>query len=171
MKKYTGTLIFILLAILGRILPHPPNVTPFTAIAIYSGINLRGFQAFFSILVAYLISNCFIAYVYDLAFWGNWLVFTTTGYMGIVYITIKWLPPRAPLLFAGYILIISLLYWLWSNLGTWLLSGMYPLNFEGFIACYTMALPFLSYSLLGDLFWTLVIFNGLKLLPRTKVLG
>ena len=36
-----------------------------------------------------------------------------------------------------------LFFYLWTNFGWWLISGMYPMNFQGLIKCYIAALPFL----------------------------
>ena len=50
----------------------------------------------------------------------------------------------------------SVAFFAWTNFGVWLLSGMYPHTAPGLVACYTLALPFLRNSLLGD-----VAFSGL----------
>ncbi|MFN7098516.1 MAG: DUF6580 family putative transport protein, partial [Gammaproteobacteria bacterium] len=43
-------------------------------------------------------------------------------------------------------------YWLWSNLGVWL-AGWYSYSISGLLNCYSMALPFLSHALLGNVCW------------------
>ena len=44
-------------------------------------------------------------------------------------------------------------FWVWTNLGVYLHSGLYIKTITGFIACYSAALPFLQKALIGDLFW------------------
>ncbi len=40
-------------------------------------------------------------------------------------------------------------FWIWTNLGVWLLATIYPLNIQGLSACYIAAIPFLMNSLIG----------------------
>jgi hypothetical protein len=55
------------------------------------------------------------------------------------------------------VLIGSLIFFIVSNFGVWVLS--YPHTIEGLIACYTLAIPFFGYSILGDMAWSLIIFG------------
>ena len=54
----------------------------------------------------------------------------------------------------------SILFFLLSNGAVWVFSGMYPLNLQGLTQCYVAALPFLEKTVMGDLFWTGVLFGG-----------
>lgn len=56
-----------------------------------------------------------------------------------------------------------------SNLGVFFVDKMYPMSLEGLVQCFTMALPFLRNSLLGDIFYTAVLF-GLFEWARRKFL-
>jgi len=55
------------------------------------------------------------------------------------------------------VLISSLIFFIVSNFGVWVLS--YPHTIEGLITCYTMAIPFFGYSILGDMAWSLILFG------------
>ena len=52
----------------------------------------------------------------------------------------------------GKILGSSLLFFLLTNFGVWILG--YPFTFAGLVSCYTMALPFFVNTIVGDLFFT-----------------
>ena len=52
----------------------------------------------------------------------------------------------------------SVIFFVLSNLGVWLSEQGYPLTMGGLVACYTMALPFFQNTLIGDLFYALVLF-------------
>jgi hypothetical protein len=54
----------------------------------------------------------------------------------------------------------SVLFFLLSNGAVWAFSGMYSLTWQGLVQCYIAALPFLEKTVLGDLFWTAVLFGG-----------
>lgn len=45
----------------------------------------------------------------------------------------------------------AVVFYLGSNLITFLSSGLYPLNGEGFLACYTAAIPFFGASLAANM--------------------
>jgi hypothetical protein len=67
---------------------------------------------------------------------------------------------RGVLPVVGTMVSCSLVFFAASNLAVWAFSGMYPLTWEGLVACYVAALPFLDKTVLGDLFWTAVLFGG-----------
>ena len=52
--------------------------------------------------------------------------------------------------------IASLIFFLTSNFGVWLLSNWYPKSFAGLVMCYEAALPFFRNTLLSTLLFGLV---------------
>lgn len=65
----------------------------------------------------------------------------------------------------------SMIFYVISNFGVWLMDGMYPMTGEGFVQCYTMAIPFFKNQLVADLILTpvfvLVAQKIYALLPET----
>jgi hypothetical protein len=53
----------------------------------------------------------------------------------------------------------SLVFFLATNFGVWLFSGIYPHTPAGFSECYWLALPFYGYSLAGDLVFAPILFG------------
>jgi hypothetical protein len=62
----------------------------------------------------------------------------------------------------------STLFFIFTNFAVWLGGDeiAYPRNFGGLLLCYEMALPFYSYPMLTDLFFTLGIFGLNNLLEQ-----
>jgi hypothetical protein len=58
------------------------------------------------------------------------------------------------------------LFFLVTNFGVWVVSGFYPMTFDGLITCYTAAIPFFQMTLMGDLFFVGIIFGAFMLLER-----
>jgi hypothetical protein len=56
----------------------------------------------------------------------------------------------------------SLLFYVLTNFAVWLHLGMYPKTLAGLFQCYMMALPFLKWQLLGDLFYLSILIGGIK---------
>src|SRR5262249_24383323 len=65
----------------------------------------------------------------------------------------------------------SFLFFLLSNGAVWAFSGMYPLSLSGLAQSYVAALPFLEKTMLGDLFWTAVLFGGAWLVQHLPTLS
>jgi hypothetical protein len=65
----------------------------------------------------------------------------------------------------------SIIFFLLSNGAVWAFSGMYPLSMSGLAQCYIAALPFLEKTVLGDLFWTGVLFGGAWLVQHLPTLS
>jgi hypothetical protein len=146
----------VALAAVARLLPHLPNFTPVVAAAFFAGtaLRLRGL-ALVVPLAAMLLSDAVIGF-------DNPGV-TAVGYLSLMLpalagILSRRLPSKA--LYAPALLSCSLLFFAASNLAVWAFSGMYSLDAAGLIKCYVAALPFLQYSVAGDLFWGAALFGG-----------
>jgi uncharacterized membrane protein (DUF441 family) len=51
----------------------------------------------------------------------------------------------------------SVVFFVLSNLGVWLVGDLYPLTTSGLISCFVAAIPFFGGTLVGDLMWTVVL--------------
>jgi hypothetical protein len=60
----------------------------------------------------------------------------------------------------------SVFFFVTSNFAVWMFSGIYARDAAGLVKCYIAALPFFQNTLMGDLFWTAVLFGGLWLARR-----
>ena len=135
----------IVLAVVTRLIPHPPNFAPITGIALFAAARFQSKEI--AILIPFL---------------GLFLTDLVLGLSGIsffVYIgfgLILFLGFRTKRTTVPTIMFSSLLFFVVSNLGVWLLY--YPLSLEGLISCFTLAIPFFTNTLLGDLFYTGVLF-------------
>ncbi len=137
------TFLWILLGVGLRFLPHPPNVAPLSALAIFGGAYLNKRYALVLPLLAWILSDLVLGL--DLTFpfaWGSILI---AGLLGL------WVRSRrsyAMLLGAG--LVNSIFFFLFTNFGVWLVGGLYPHTVEGLKQCYTLAIPFYRNTLAGD---------------------
>ncbi len=150
----------ILIAAALRLAPHPDNIAPIGALALFSGAYLnRQVQwlvplgaLFLGDLVNGLYHATVMAFVY--------LGFTASTAVGRSLLHRQDQVPRI----AVATLIGALAFWWLSNLGNWLVFG--PLTAAGLAQCYVDALPYLLRSLAGDAFYVLLLFGGYRLLRR-----
>jgi hypothetical protein len=57
----------------------------------------------------------------------------------------------------------SLLFFVTTNFACWLGSSWYTQDWQGLTSCFAGAIPFFKYTLLGDLFYSCVLFGGYAL--------
>ena len=151
----------------ARLLPHAAGVWPFAASALFAGRMLRipGLAVIVP-LAAVLLSN--VALAGDE--WRITLVvcaaITVPAFAGML---IRRWPGAAPVIAA--VLSCSLIFFVATNFAVWAFSGMYPLTWQGLTQCFIAALPFLDKTVLGDLFWTAVLFGGAWLMQHVPSLS
>jgi hypothetical protein len=58
------------------------------------------------------------------------------------------------------------LFFVVTNFGAWATGMLYPLTWEGLVACYVAAIPFFGNTLAGDLVYTGLLFGAFALAER-----
>jgi hypothetical protein len=158
MKKIIIGSSVILLAVLLRLLPHPPNMAPIAAIALIGGVYLDRRFALLIPFAALIISDAIIGFHSTIPFvYGSFLA---TGLIGM------WLQSHKKIVFiAGGTLLSSIIFFIVTNFGVWLTGSgwYYPKTLGGLAECYTLAIPFFRNSLLGDIGYTAVLFGFFEL--------
>ncbi|NJL11697.1 MAG: hypothetical protein HC913_00840 [Microscillaceae bacterium] len=172
MKLQFGFLIaIIVLAAFSRIIPHMPNFSPLGAIGLFGAAHFdKKWKAFLIPIAATWLSDLFInnviyaqyypqfTWFYEGFYWqyGSYLLITFAGLIIFNKISVS------KVLLGG--LASTTIFFTVSNFGCWLGSTFYPQNFTGLTACYVAGIPFLTGTLLGDLFYSVVLFGGYYLL-------
>jgi hypothetical protein len=153
-------LIALLCGIVGaaalRLVPHPPNFSPIDAMALFSGAYLgRRALAFVAPLGALLMSDLVLGFYH-----GQATVYFSVAL--IVMIGTAALTRRSALRVGGAAVASSILFFVVTNFGMWLFSGIYPRTFVGLEACYVAAVPFFRNTFAGDLFYATLLFGGFR---------
>jgi hypothetical protein len=144
-----GGLGLIALAVAARLLPHAANVTPLFAVTLFACAYLPRRWALAVPVTAMIGSDLIIGLHSGIAFtWTGMLVFALLGY-GLRDRT-------GAFRVIGSALLGSVVFFIWTNFGVWLVGGLYPHTSSGLAQCYLAALPFFRNSLLGN-----VAFSGL----------
>lgn len=135
-------LALLALAVLSRVLPHPPNFTALDAIAIYAGLRLAdGRTGIALLLLAMLIADAIIGFHSLLPLVYACMLFTLLlGRMARG----KGALAAALAGFTG-----ATVFFLATNFAVWWGSGMYSQDSAGLAACFAAALPFYQWTLLG----------------------
>ena len=150
-----------------RLVPHPPNFTPMTAIALFAGAHFsRKLWAFAIPLAAMLLSDSLLFLVFPGRGLHLGMPFVYAALAAIVGIGLVLSRHRRPLPVLGGALAGSLLFFFVSNLGFWLVYDFYPKTWDGLAACYVAAIPFYRNMLPADLAFTAVLFGSFALAAR-----
>jgi hypothetical protein len=161
MKKYqiAITLVLITLAVVMRLLPHPANFAPVTAIALFGGATLPRRYAVLAPLLAMMISDTLIG-------WYSLMPVTWGCYALIALASSIWLRGhsigRGISLTAGS----SVFFFLVTNFAVWVGGGLYVHNLAGLERCFVMALPFFRNTALSDMLYTASLFGLYTLATR-----
>ena len=145
----------IFAAAMMRIIPHWPNFTPIAAIALFGGTFLkRKDLAFLVPVAAMLLSDLIIGFHSTML--PVYLSFIAIVAFGLI------LQRRLTIVNTlSASLAASILFYLVTNFASWT-SGLmpYPMNAVGLMQSYIAGLPFLFNGILGDLFYTSVLFGA-----------
>jgi hypothetical protein len=143
----------ILIAAASRVIPHPPNFTPVTAIALFGGAYFtRKWLAFFVPLSSLFLSNLILGYAGSYVMYASFALIVSVGFLLRRRRTAKAIAAAA--------LASSVLFFLLTNFGVWFFDSMYPKTGAGLILCYTAAIPFFKNTLLGNAIYTVILFGG-----------
>ena len=147
----TSISIFLALA-MSRFIPHPPNFTSLLALSFYVPV-LFGLRYIPVLLISFVITDLFIGYHSGTHWtWGSVLVIGLMSQYFSKNINLRLVGS----LFGAFI------FFLITNFGVWI-SGMYSLTVNGLVECYTLAIPFFTYSLISTILFSLLIETSYKI--------
>ena len=161
--------IIVLSAALFRLIPHWPNFTPIAAIALFGAAHFeRRWLGLAVPVAAMLLSDAIIGF--HGAMPAVYAAFGLTWLLGLYALR----QPTAARI-AGAALASSVLFFLITNFAVWFGSTYYPQTLAGLVGCYVAGLAFYNgqsfflNGMVGDLFFSSLLFGGYALLQRRFV--
>ncbi len=153
--------IFLVLAA-SRFIPHPPNFTSLIALSFYVPAFL-GRKYILALISSFFITDLLIGFHSTMLFtWGSVLII---GLFSNFFLKNIFLRISGALLGA-------IIFFIVTNFGVWITSGMYTLNLNGLLSSYLLGLPFFGFSALSTLIFSALfelIINIRKFyLPKTN---
>lgn len=155
----------VCIVVASRWMDHAPNATAAASAALFAGFFFRSVRlAIAAPIAAMLASDALI---------GGYHI----GIMATVYASLA-LPVLAGRLLhrgtagrrlgTGVACVLggSVLFFMTTNLAVWAFSGYYPATGAGLAQCYSAALPFFRFTVMGDLFYSACLFGGYALMQR-----
>jgi hypothetical protein len=143
----------VVFGVVMRLVPHPANLAPVGAIALFGGAVLPRKLGWWLPLAIMIVSDLFIGFYDGIMF--TWLGFLLVGLFGMsLRSQSNWF--RVPFGALG----AAVIFFIVSNFGVWLLGNMYPLTLAGLALCYEMALPFFRNTFFGDFLYGWFLFGA-----------
>lgn len=158
----------VLAAAVMRLIPHPWNFTPLAAMALFGGAYFHNKKLAFAIpLMALYLSDFVLGFfIYDIGGFHATMPFIYGSFAITVCLGLWIRRHRSPLRIGVAALSSSVLFFVITNFGVWLVGGLYPTTMEGLVACYIAAIPFFRNMLLGDIVYAALLFGGFELVQR-----
>ena len=147
--------IFVALAA-SRFIPHPPNFTSLLALSFYIPA-LIGIRYLPSLIISFVITDFVIGFHDATLFtWGSVVVIGLGSKFFISSIFTR----------ISGALLGAFLFFIITNFGIWSI-GSYEYTINGFILCYTLAVPFFAYNLISTFIFSGII-EGLYKFSKKK---
>jgi hypothetical protein len=157
----------IVLGVVLRLLPHPPNFAPISAIALFGGVYLARPYAIVLPLLAMFASDMigeatglFPGFHRTMpAVYGSFVII---GLLGL------WIRAHKSVVtvISGAVA-ASVLFFFITNFAVWYEGLLYPKTFDGLLTAYIAGIPFYRNTLLSDLFYTGALFGAYEFVKRT----
>ena len=150
----------IALCVAARLLPHPPNFAPAAAIAMF-GCSFFAKRWHAAVVVAVGMAI------------GDWFIgFYAGGVMLVVYVSMlmplaarRFLAKAGAMAVGAVAVLCGVGFFLTTNAAVWFFTSAYPPTLDGLAASYLAGLPFLKWTIIGNLFYAAILF-GAREFPR-----
>ena len=142
----------LVLGIFSRLIVHSWNFTPVIALALFGGVYLKKKQAILIPLILLAVTDVILGFHQTMLFtWGSIIVIVAIG------LWVKRNKNFKTVLGGG--LASAVLFFIVTNVGVWLVTGMYPMTLTGLTECFVLALPFFRNTLVGTFVYGLILFG------------
>lgn len=160
----------ILLAIVYRMLPIQTNFSPINAIFLFSGAVLTHKYSKLLLVLGlvflsdFILNNTVLRGFFDqegVVWFSNYMIFNYVSFILIAVIGHFVKYNKVPSIIIGS-LASSILFFFITNSGAWMsdLTGIYPNGFSGLMASLVAGLPFVGWTILSDLLFSVILFGS-----------
>jgi len=160
MNRFAVLTAMVLAGTAARLIPHAPNFSPIASLALFGGAAFASKRAALLVpLVGMFLSDLVLGFsAITPVVYGSFALITCLGF---------WVRRRQTVWrLAGASLAAAVLFIVVTDFGVWALGSWYPKSLPGLVECYIAAIPFFRNTLLSNLFYSAVLFGGLKLAEK-----
>lgn len=155
--RFVVLMVMVLVATALRLIPHPPNFTPLTAMALFGGACFTDKRVAFLVpLMALFLSDLVLGFYASMpVVYGSFALTVCLGFC--------LRRQRNASRVIGASIVGALMFFILTNFGAWAIDTLhlYPKTLGGLLDCYVMAIPFFGNTLLSSLLYSAMLFGGL----------
>ncbi|MBI5416125.1 MAG: hypothetical protein HZA29_04850 [Candidatus Omnitrophica bacterium] len=152
-------ILLLAFGVVSRLVVHLPNFTPVIALALFGGVYLKKNQAIVLPVLMMMVADVFLG-LHD-------TILFTWGAVAVVAVLGLWARKnKSVVTIAGSSLLSAVLFFLITNFGVWLVSGMYAHTPAGLWECFVLAVPFFGNTLSSTVIYTAVLFGAYEWAAR-----
>jgi hypothetical protein len=159
----------IVLSAVLRIVPHPWNLTPVGAMALFSGAMFRNrWIALLLPLASLFAGDVFVGFhKLMLIVYASFAISVAIG---------RWLAEkRSTASIGGAVFLGAAQFFVVTNFATWAVGGFYSKTAAGLMSCFVAGVPYFWNTLVGDALYACVLFGGFvlaeKMLPTMRLVS
>jgi hypothetical protein len=145
----------VILCVVLRITPHPPNFAPVGATSVIAGRTMPPWLALVTVFVAMFIGDVILARLHGYPVVSAVTPFIYGGFAVQALLGRALRKRRGGAI--GAALLGSCAFFILSNFGVWAMGDFYPSSATGLYECYVAAIPFFGATLVSDLLWTVAL--------------
>ena len=153
LRQHPEIALVLVLVAMARLTPHPWNLTPLGATALFAGALIDRRVAWMVALIPMTLGDALIGFYNPLVMAFVYVAFVLYAFCG------HWLMARrvTGLRLGAAVFLGSTQFFVLSNFAVWA-TGMYGYTWNGLVQCYVMAIPYYGNTLAGDAIYSLVFF-------------
>lgn len=149
----------LVVALLSRFLPHPPNFTPILAIALFGGAVFKSKKIALAVPIAAVFLSDLVLGLHE-SMIAIYLCLGVFMYMGMK------LNRKSSKSVATNAIASSVIFFVVTNFTVWAFGGMYEQNLNGLMLSYSSAIPFFNWNLVSTLLFSGVLFGAYNLFEK-----
>ena len=157
--EFAIAIIFILIGVSLRLLPHAPNFAPIAAIALFGGVYLSRKTALILPIAVMMISDIFIG-----SYGIKLMVFVYVSFLICVLLGFWLKKHKKWQTVLGSSILSGIIFFILTNFAVWIFTPWYAKTISGIVQCYVMALPFFRNTLLGNIFYAGAFFGSYEII-------
>lgn len=155
--------VIMVIAILMRLMPHPPNFTPVIALGLFGVSMIR--NKFLAISLPFT-----IMFISDAIIGFHSFVYVVYGALLLSSLVGIWLQKNMSevnIIIASFT--SSTLFFLVTNIAVWAKSGMYELSITGLLTCLNLAIPFYHNTIFSTMLYSAAMFFCMSVVNKVFV--
>ena len=154
-RRFLLAVFLVALSVSMRLIPHPLNLTPAGAVALFSGACFDRKRWSFIVPFAALLASDLLGHTFHQLTFVVYAAFALNIVIGMLIRDRR----QSPAAVAAGATASATIFYAVTNFAMWTISTIYPKTFAGLVTCYVAAIPFYGTMLAGDLIYSALLFG------------